>query len=85
MTVNVKYISLNKGDYEIHAAYRLALIHSTCSSNRHSELKVTHASTPTPLPHFKNVIFRHHYVMKTAVVLKLNIPVAEFFTSNAKF
>jgi len=58
-------ILLNKGDiYQIHAAYRLALIYSTCSSNRQSELKVTHAYTPTALPRFKNVIFRHHYVMQ---------------------
>jgi len=28
----------------------------------HSELKATHANTPTALPSFKNVIFRHHYV-----------------------
>jgi len=63
-TANVKYLSLNKGDHEIHAAYPLALIHSTCSSNRQSELKVTHANTPTPLPRFKNVILRHHYVMQ---------------------
>ena len=45
-------------------AYRLALIHSTCSSTRQSELKVTHENTPTALPRFKNVIFRHHYVMQ---------------------
>jgi len=45
-------LPLNKGDfYKTHAAYRLALIHSTCSSNRQSELKVTHANTPTSLPH----------------------------------
>jgi len=37
---------------------------STCSSNRQPELKVAHANTPTAPPHFKNVIFRHHYVMK---------------------
>jgi len=30
----------------------------------HHCLKVTHANTPTPLPRFKNVIFRHHYVMQ---------------------
>ena len=53
---------LNKGDfYKTRAAYRLALIHSTCSSNRQSELKVTHTNTPAVLPRFKNVIFRHHY------------------------
>jgi len=38
---------LNKGDfYESHTAFRLALIHSTCSSNRQSELKVTHVTGP---------------------------------------
>jgi len=52
MTANVKYILLNKGDYEIHASYRLALIHSTCSSNRQSVLKVTRSNTPTRLPRF---------------------------------
>ena len=57
-------IPLNKDFYEIHAAYRLVLTHSACSSNRYSELKVTHANTPTALPRFKNVIFRHHYVMQ---------------------
>jgi len=37
---------LNKGDfYEIHTAYLLALIHSTCSSNRQSEHKVTRKHT----------------------------------------
>jgi len=56
---------LNKGDfYETHSAHRLALIHSTYSSNRQSELKVTHANTPTALPRFKNVMFRHHYVIQ---------------------
>jgi len=31
---------LNRGDlYESHTIYRLDLIHSTCSSNRQSELK----------------------------------------------
>jgi len=34
MTGNVN-ILLNKGDfYETHTAYRLSLIHSTCSSNQ---------------------------------------------------
>jgi len=57
-------ILMNKGDfYETHSAYRLALIHSTWSSTRQFELKVTHENTPTALPRFKNVIFRHHYVM----------------------
>ena len=43
--------------HENHVAYRLALIHSTCSWNLQFELKVTHENTP-------NVIFRHHYVMQ---------------------
>jgi len=50
--------------FETYTACRLALIHSTCSSNGQSELKVSHANTPTPLPRFNNVIFRHHYVMQ---------------------
>ena len=58
-------ITLNKGDfYQTPTAYRLALIDSTCSSNRQAEVKVTHANTPTPLLRFKNVIYRHHYVMQ---------------------
>jgi len=63
-TANVKYTVEQGRLYETHGAYRLALIHSTCSSNRQSELKVTHENTPTALPRFKNVIFRHHYVMQ---------------------
>jgi len=56
-------LTLNKGNfYETRAAYRLVLIHSTCSSNWQSELRVTHANIPTALPYFNNVIFRHHYV-----------------------
>jgi len=50
--------------HENHVAYRLALIHSTFSSNLQSELKVTRENAPTALPRFKNVIFRHHYVMQ---------------------
>jgi len=79
-------IPLHKGDfYETHASH-LALIHSTCSSNRQSELKVTHANTPTTLPHFKNVIADTIKVMqKIAVVLKLrNVTFTEFFTSSAR-
>jgi len=58
-------IPLNKGDFhETHAAYMLSLIHSTCSSNFQSELKVTHSNTPTALPRFKNGIVRQHYVMQ---------------------
>jgi len=58
-------VPLNTGNFfETRAAYRMAVIHSTCSSNRPSELKVIHASIPTALPRFKSVIFRHHYVMQ---------------------
>jgi len=66
--------------------YRLALIHFTCSWNLQSELKVTHENAPTALPRYKNVIFRHHYVMqKTDVVLQLRkVIFAKFFTSTAK-
>jgi len=57
-------IPLNKGDfYESLTALRLALIPSTCSSNRQFEFKITHANTPTSLPRLKNVIFRCHYVI----------------------
>jgi len=50
MTANV-IISLNKGDfYETRTAYRMALIHSTCSSNLQSELYVSHADTSTAPP-----------------------------------
>jgi len=79
-------ISLNKEDfYETHAAYRLVVICFTCSSNRQSELNVTHANTPTALTRFKNfkeLHFAYHYVMqKTAVVLKLcNVTFVEFLT-----
>jgi len=56
---------MSNGDfYETHAAYRLARIHSTCSSNRQSDLKVTHVNTPTAIPRFKNVNFQYHYVMQ---------------------
>jgi len=61
-------IPLNKGDYyETHAAYRLALILSTYSSNRQSELKVTNANTPTTVPRLQERYFPrflHHYVMQ---------------------
>jgi len=72
--------------HENQVAYRLALIHSTCSWNLQSKLKVTHENAPTALPRFKNVIFRHYYVMqKTAVVVKLRkVVFAKFFTSTAK-
>jgi len=40
-------IPLNKGDfYESHTAFRLTVIHSTCSSNLQSDLKVTHTNKP---------------------------------------
>ena len=39
-------------------------LQATWSSNRQSELRVTHANTPASLLRFKNVIFRHHYVMQ---------------------
>ena len=55
--------SLNNRDIcETHVDYRLALIHSTCNSNRQSELKVTHKNAPNAPPRFKNVIFQTHYV-----------------------
>jgi len=76
--------SLNNRDIcETHVDYRLALIHSTCNSNRQSELKVTHKSAPNAPPRFKNVIFQTHYVRqknsrfiekKTAVLLKKKTP-----------
>jgi len=89
LTANLKCVVEQRRLHENHVAYRLALIHSTCSWNLQSELKVTHENTPTALPRFKNVIFRHHYVMqknsKTAVVLKLiKVIFAKFFTSTAK-
>ena len=68
MTANLKhtaYIEQNKGNfYEIRAAYRLALIHSACSSNWQAELKVTHANIPTALPCFNKDIFPEHNVMQ---------------------
>jgi len=56
-------IWLSKEDfYEAHAAYLLALIHSTCRSNRQSQLKVTHAhpnsTTPLQERHFPTKL--HH-------------------------
>jgi len=77
---------LNKDFYETQTAYGLALIHSTCSSNRQFALKVTHATASFAQSGFKNVIFRHHYVMQTtAVLVKLsNVTSSEFFTSTAK-
>jgi len=82
-------IPLNKHFYETHTAYGLALTSDSLYlqlKNQQFALKVTHATVPSAQPRFKNVIFRHHYVMqKTAVLLKLsNVAFAEFFTSTAK-
>jgi len=55
---------LKKGDFTKTTMLIGWLIRSTCSWNLQSELKVTHDNTPTALPRFKNVIFRHHYVMQ---------------------
>jgi len=66
-------VQLNKDFYETHTDYGLALIHCVCSSNGQFELKVTHANASSAQPRFKNVIFRHHYVMqKTVVLLQLS-------------
>ena len=78
---------LKKGDFwETHAAWPLALIHYTCSSNRQSEPKVptqTHQlHYPASRTSFSDTITSSR---KTEVVLKLsNVPFAEFFTSTAK-
>jgi len=64
MTENVKWpIPLNKGDfYETHAVYRLALIHSTCSSNptiwAHIYPHTNHCPTPLQERHFTTTL-RH--------------------------
>jgi len=77
----------NKGDfYEPHAADWLALVHSICSLNRQSELKVTHANTPTGLPasrtSFSGTIAS---CRKTVVVMKQSNDIfAGFLTSTAK-
>jgi len=58
-------VSLNKGYfYKTHIAYRLALIHSTCSSSLKSEVWIIHANTPTALSRFRNFIFRHRDVVQ---------------------
>jgi len=62
LTANVKHTVEQR--LKTHTACGLALIHSTCSSNRQFALKVTHATAPSAQPRFKNVIFRHHYVMQ---------------------
>jgi len=53
--------------YETHIAYRLALIHSTCSSNLLYNLS-SKLATQTHQLHYplKNVIFRHHYIGKNS-------------------
>jgi len=64
----LQMIPLNKGCfYETHAAYRMALIYSTCSSNRQSEIKVTQENAPTKLPRLQERYFTrfpNHYVMQ---------------------
>ena len=50
--------------HENHIAYGLTLNNSTRSCNLQSELKITHENALTAVPRFKNVIFRHHYVMQ---------------------
>jgi len=55
---------LKKGDFTKNRLPIGWLIHTTCSWNLQSELKLTHENVPTALPRFKNVIFRHHYVMQ---------------------
>jgi len=72
--------------HENHVAYRLALIHCTCSWNLQSELKVTHENTPTAPPRFKNVIFRHHYVkQKNSSCIETEKSIlAKYITSTAK-
>jgi len=62
---------LNNGDLRNSRSLSAGSDSLHCNSNRQSELKVAHANAPNAPPRFKNVIFRHHYVMqKTAVVLK---------------
>jgi len=77
-------IALNKEDFcETHTAYRVALIHSTYSSNRQSELEVTHTNAPTALPASRTSF--SDKITLWAVVLKLsNVTFAEFFTLTAK-
>jgi len=78
---------LNKGDfYEIHAAYRLALIHSIAvQTNNLSSKLLTQAHqlhNPASRTSFSDTITS---CRKTAVVLKLsNVTFAEFFTSTAE-
>jgi len=64
MTANVKCIVEQRGQTfcKTNAAYRLALIHYSCSSNLQSELWITHANTAITLSQIKTIIFRYHYV-----------------------
>jgi len=78
---------LNKEDfYQTRTAYRLAMIHFTCSSNLQCDLNVSHANTSSALPasrtSFSDAITCRG---KTAGALKLsNVTFAEFFASTAK-
>jgi len=66
---------------------KLTLIHSTCSLNRQSELKLMHANTLTALPRFKNVTFRHHYVTQKEPLYWnwATLPLQRFSLQPAKF
>ena len=65
---------LNKGDfYETHSFLSAGSDSLYCSSNRQSELKVTHENTPNAPPRCKNVIFRHHYVIQIKQPLYWNL------------
>jgi len=66
MTANVKFTieQWSQIFYETHVAYRLAVIHSACSSSLQSGLWIAHANTPTTLSLFNNVIFRHGDVIQ---------------------
>jgi len=71
--------------YEIHIAFRLALIHSSCSSSLQSDFKLP---TQTHQLHYlvsRTLLF--HTITsytKTSVLLKLsNVTFPEFFTSPA--
>jgi len=52
MTANIEYIVEQRGHLRNSRCPSTGLIHSTCSSNLQSELKVTHANTPTALSRF---------------------------------
>jgi len=73
--------------YKTHIAYRLAMIHVSCSSSLKSELKITDANTPTALSRFKNVMLKIPLLRseKASFLLKLSTPTfVEFSTSPAK-